>query len=206
MLYSTRPSLVLGFHGCEKKVAEKVVSGNEKLKPSENAFDWLGHGIYFWENNPLRAQEYALNLQKYPRKTRNPITEPAVVGAIIDLGHCLDLLESHSLAILKKAYDTLFAAAQHSGVNIPENKTDATSGDLLLRYLDCSVIQTVHYINKENNIKPYDSVRGAFWEGKELYPRAGFKEKNHIQICVVNPNCIKGYFRVLEHDECFPVP
>jgi len=28
------------------------------------------------------------------------------------------------------------------------------------------------------------------WEN----PGAGFKEKNHIQICVRNRNCIKGYF------------
>jgi hypothetical protein len=25
-------------------------------------------------------------------------------------------------------------------------------------------------------------------EGEELYPSAGFKEKNHVQICIRNPN------------------
>lgn len=37
-------------------------------------------------------------------------------------------------------------------------------------------------------------MKGVFWEGVELYPDAGFREKNHIQICVRNPNCIKGFF------------
>ena len=40
----------------------------------------------------------------------------------------------------------------------------------------------------------YESIRAAFWEGDELYLTAGFKEKNHIQICIRNQNCIKGYF------------
>ncbi|MFZ2726272.1 MAG: hypothetical protein WAX77_08490 [Methylococcaceae bacterium] len=40
-----------------------------------------------------------------------------------------------------------------------------------------------------------DSVRGMFPEGKELYNGAGFREKNHIQLCVVNPNCIIAYFQ-----------
>ncbi|TSA32147.1 MAG: hypothetical protein D4R64_16610 [Porphyromonadaceae bacterium] len=50
----------------------------------------------------------------------------------------------------------------------------------------------------ETNVFPSNrinrSVRGVFFEGKELYPNSGFREKNHIQICVRNPNCIKGYF------------
>ena len=33
-----------------------------------------------------------------------------------------------------------------------------------------------------------------FWEGEELYPNAGFKSQNHIQIAVLNPDCIKGIF------------
>jgi hypothetical protein len=60
--------------------------------------------------------------------------------------------------------------------------------------LDCAVIQNIHELNKKNNIQPYDSVRGVFWEGDPLYLNAGFREKNHIQICICNPNCIKGFF------------
>jgi len=39
-----------------------------------------------------------------------------------------------------------------------------------------------------------------FPEGKELYKGAGFREKNHIQLCVVNPNCIMGYFEPNQHN------
>ena len=60
--------------------------------------------------------------------------------------------------------------------------------------LDCAVIETVHTIMGEAGEEIYDSVKGVFFEGAEIYPGAGFREKDHIQICIKNPNCIKGYF------------
>ena len=46
---------------------------------------------------------------------------------------------------------------------------------------------------KDKNIK-FDTVYGYFQEGKDAFPDSGIKEKSHIQVCVRNPNCIKGYF------------
>jgi hypothetical protein len=40
----------------------------------------------------------------------------------------------------------------------------------------------------------FDSVRAAIWEGEELYPGAGFRKGNHIQIAILNHSCIKGVF------------
>jgi hypothetical protein len=70
------------------------------------------------------------------------------------------------------------------------------------RPLDCAVIQANHEFLSKDNLDPYDSVRGVFWEGGDLYPGAGMKEKNHIQICIRNINCIKSFFipRQLEED------
>jgi hypothetical protein len=85
-MYTTRAGLVLGFHGCDKSVVEKVVSGKEHLKKSENAYDWLGHGIYFWENSPSRALEFATYLKDNPGYSKNPIKHPAVLGAVINSG------------------------------------------------------------------------------------------------------------------------
>lgn len=51
-------------------------------------------------------------------------------------------------------------------------------------------------------IAPFDSARGLFSEGKRIYPDAGFKAKTHVQICVRNPSCIKGYFVPPEANPC----
>ena len=103
-------------------------------------------------------------------------------------------METNSLETLKQAYDSLLEICAKANVEVPQNKNVGNNTDLLKRNLDCAVIEMVHGLNKENSKKQFDSVRGLFIEGKELYPNAGFNEKNHIQICVRNPNCIKGYF------------
>lgn len=46
-LYSRRSNLVIGFHGCDKSVVDKVIMNGDNLIASTNDYDWLGHGIYF---------------------------------------------------------------------------------------------------------------------------------------------------------------
>ena len=207
-MYSKRPGLVLGFHGCDKSVRDNVVyKKGEVLKPSTNNYDWLGNGIYFWENNSARALSFAEFLKDHPsHNSKQQVETPSVVGAIIDLGHCLDLLDSEYLSLLKGSYKLLKEAAIKYGLNIPKNVPLVVDGDLIKRNLDCAVIESIHAFNKEKKMDEFDSVRGVFFEGKELYPNAGFKEKNHIQIAIRNPNCIKGYFIPRELDSAYRKP
>ena len=110
-MYKSLPYFVLGFHGCDRDVAEKILSSSsEHLKLSKNDYDWLGNGIYFWENNPERALQYALQLKKYPARGKAKIKNEAVVGAIIDLGNCFNLFETQSLLTLKASFNILLNA------------------------------------------------------------------------------------------------
>lgn len=194
-----RPSgLVLGFHGCDREVGEKVLRGEvEHLAISKNEYDWLGDGIYFWENDPQRALEFATDAMNNPKTTKGKIKDPFVVGAIIDLGLCLNLLERQALDELKESYAFFEATFMPSaGKAFPKNGTDRGA-----RFLDSAVITTLHQLrglinDAENPMPEYCSVKGAFWEGGALYPGACIEEKNHIQIAVRKPKiCIKGYFR-----------
>ena len=128
------------------------------------------------------------------------------VGAIIDLGYCFDLTDSAYLQELKDAYESMVELYKESELELPQNTPIGKSTDLLIRKLDCAVVQTALTYNKKANAHPYDSVKGVFWEGQELYPNAGFREKNHIQICVCNPNCIKGYFLPRGINQDYPNP
>jgi|GEM_PF-72246 hypothetical protein len=312
-LYSKRSNLVIGFHGCDRSTVERMRKGG-MLDPSTHDYDWLGHGAYFWQNNIQRAWNFAEEVKERTGK----IKEPAVLGAVIDLGHCLDLIDSESLQFLKDAYEVLCKVNAEYGIPLPKNVGVRDSNDKVLRKLDCAVIEMAHAINNKTlselieiidaskclasnlnlmlNLKDdltegrfqvitlrlcinllktlknyidgiyeekklivqgvykdiiislhkaikaldiikgqekvivnkenvdllndvvqkletiknlftnYDSVRGVFWEGEELYPGAGFLEKNHIQICVRNPNCIKGFFLPREIDKNYPNP
>lgn len=202
-MYSHRTGLTLGFHGCDKSIADDVASGRLDLLASENSYDWLGHGIYFWDHSPKRALDFAQNLKDHPR-IGVEIETPAVIGAVIDLGFCLDLLDCESLELLSGAYELLEESYRNSGFMIPQNKNLEGDQDLLLRNLDCAVIEILHKTNRDSKLRGFDSTRGVFFEGEELYPNSGFRQKDHIQICVRNPNCIKGYFIPRTVDSKFP--
>ncbi len=205
-MYSRKSGLVIAFHGCDESVRDAVLNGKLKLKASENEYDWLGSGVYFWENNYDRALQYAQDLKKLSKQAVKPITKPSVIGAVLDLGLCMDLMDSTYLEILTNAYKRIEAIHRKHKLQMPTNKTVGKGNDLLLRSLDCTVIETSHTIREMEGSEAFDSVRGVFFEGNDLYPNAGFKEKNHIQIAIRNPNCIKGYFLPKEPDKLYTIP
>lgn len=194
-LYSVLPSFVLGFHGCDQSVATSAVNRKQHLRFSDNKYDWLGSGIYFWENSPQRALEWAKLL-----KERKKIRRPAVIGAVIDLGNCLNLLDRRYLKIVRTAYENLAEASRKAGTPLPRNEPLGAGRDLLLRNLDCATINAVHRRREEAGLAAYDTVRAAFMEGEALYESSGFSEYSHIQICVRSLHCIKGYFLPLEEE------
>jgi hypothetical protein len=196
-IYEFQPSFVLGFHGCKKEVGEAVLAGEIRhLEPSKKNFDWLGSGIYFWEGSYSRADEWARERQRMGR-----IKEPFVLGAVIDLRHCLDLFDSGFMGEVRRAHDSLCKLLNAAGREIPLN--EGATPDLAARRLDCAVMNLMleerdERASRETGVQPYDSVRGPFLEGDPVYPSAGFRSQTHIQISVRNPQaCIKGYFRPL---------
>lgn len=130
-MYSVLPSFVLGFHGCDREVAERVIRGGHHLQQSRNKYDWLGEGIYFWENSPARALEYATMLMEHPRPRGPRIRYPAVVGATIDPGYCLNLLDTKFLLLLRDQYEVVATARRAR----PESSSRRI--DLRARMMSC---------------------------------------------------------------------
>lgn len=188
-------SFVLGYHGCDQDVAERLIGG-EPFQVSANDYDWLGGGVYFWEANPRRGLEFAREVQRRLGR-ESPTRRPAVVGAVIDLRLCLDLGTSAGVAQVKDAFTIFEQFVAKTGGPMPANRGGK---DLLQRYLDRAVLEQLHEIRATQDLSPIDTVRGFFFEGEPTYPGAGFFEKTHIQICVRNLDCIRGVFRVPELD------
>ena len=180
-------SFILGYHGCDRRVGERLLAG-KAFKPSNNDYDWLGPGIYFWEANPVRGLEFAEEASK--RKTSN-VSKPFVIGAVIELALCLDLTTSSALDWVRIAYESLVDVTRAAGLDLPSN-----SKDELRRNLDCAVVRRLHTILETQKLPAIDTIKGVFTEGEPVYPGAGFREKTHIQIAVRNSRCIKGVFRV----------
>jgi hypothetical protein len=188
-MYRNQP--IYGFHGLDKDIGLRILNQEQEFKHSDNQYDWLGDGIYFWENNLARAWQYAETARA---RKNSSIKTPYVLGAILELGNCLYLLNQKYLDFLAKSYDLLkerFLEGKQLPKNTGFNQNDF---DFKKRELDCAVIRMAHSYMQESCGIHFDSVRAAFWEGGELYEGAGFRKQNHIQIAILNPNCIKGVF------------
>jgi hypothetical protein len=177
---------VIAYHGCDVAVAERVLAG-EPFRKSENNYDWLGRGIYFWEFGVNRAWKFA-EFQKQLGKVQTP----AVIGAIIQLGECFDLMDTRHTAELKDAYGLFKKFRRAAGVSLPKNLGKAP--DKKLRHRDCAVLNFYLQALEERGIT-FDTVRCAFVEGPYAFAGSGIRRESHIQIAVRSPACVIGVFR-----------
>lgn len=201
-MYRRRPNLHIGFHGCDEAIRNELVTKPDVVKKSQELFDWLGNGFYIWENNYQRAYQWAVDKQ-----TRGTLTTPSVVGVVYQLDNCLDFTDSEFIGILSSYFELMKEDLRIAGKELPTNKDLPKDKfhDLILRELDCAVIEYLHQkieeqINSDikekghSQYEHFDTVRGIFTEGGPAFDGAGIQAKNHIQICIRNLNCIKGFF------------
>lgn len=139
------------------------MQGELALLPSDKDYDWLGPGAYFWEADPQRAMEWAKEA-----KARGRIQSPAVIGAVIDLGNCLDLLNREDLELVRQAHELFVEEQQRTRLPIPTNRDLRGTSGKILRYLDCAVIRFLHQVLDEEGAESFDTVRGFFPEGGPL--------------------------------------
>lgn len=176
---------IVGYHGTRLSVALDIINRRRDFEPRTNDGDWLGRGVYFWEYAPRQALWWARRLRK---QWNEPI---AVLGSMIRLGACLDLLDPDNIKVVKRYHDEYLADQVALGTVAPLNRRNK-------RLLDCAVFE-YFYGMVENSAgaahRRVETARGAYvptdqkkrsWRGSWIY------EQSHIQICVRNPACILG--------------
>lgn len=167
---------VIGYHACSKEVANRLLLEGEGFKHSTNAWEWLGHGIYFWEFGLQRAYDWAQ--ERWGSQGR----EFAVVGALIQLGNCLDLLDTDHTRRLAEVASFM----QATGDGLPQNRDKR-------RDLDCFLVN--NFCDEMQQEGGFDTVRGLFQEGCPIADGSEILDQNHIQIVVRRREAIIGLFR-----------
>ena len=180
-MFSTLPGSILAYHGTWKANAERIVHGKgaEHLERSTEDYDWLGSAVYFWENSEARAEDWA--------QQRHPGHE-AVVGAVLQLGRCLDLLDQQFINMVELAASDMLAEYERQGNAVPVNT------EFGAHRFDCALVEYILNAPTEKRYGKFDSARAAYIEGRRIEDRSAFRRRTHIQIAIYNPNCIKGYF------------
>lgn len=177
--------VVIGYHGCRHTTAQAVLRGTQKhLRPSDSNSEWLGKGVYFWENSYDLAIKWAE--RHYPE-------DPDVLGAIIIPGQCLDLTDSECSAVLAsfgRFFEKLY-------VNLYNRRLPVNRAKKEYHPYDCALINTYREAMELvcPDVPPIETVRAAFQEGERI-ARSTFRKFNHIQWAIPNPEKnILGYFR-----------
>jgi len=171
--------VVLGYHGCSARFADSILGGRlgiDDWKQSENPYDWLGRGIYFWEYAPERARVWPKG-----RATGG------VIGAVIQLGRCLDFTDTQFTDLLRTRYEAVARTYREKGAVLPTNRGKA-------RELDCLMINE---LTRQPDVPGdfFQTARSPFLEGEAAFPGSGILRESHIQIAVIDRQCILGVFR-----------
>lgn len=144
----------------------------------------MGDGVYFWQDAPARALEWA---------QKQHGSKAAVLCAVIRLEDCLDLLDPSWSNFLGTAYDLFVTKCKLAQIRIP--KQDPTSG---ARRLDREVINYACGISEVALGIQFRVVRGAFQEGRPVYPTSGLYTHSHIQIAVRDLSVIEECYKLEE--------
>ena len=164
---------VTGFHGTSRASAAKIVTG--EFRPSRNEYDWLGEGVYFFQDAPQRALDWAR--ERFGR-------EAAVVMAMIDLDGCMDLLDLGWEGPLSQAYYRLEAEARANRRPLPHQSVGAHRLDAVVINLTADRLAEVG--------RPLRSVRAVFVEGEPLFPGSALAGRAHVQVAVRDRSAIRA--------------
>ena len=165
---------VIAYHGTSILVANAIL--DEGFRISENQYDWLGDGVYFFQEAPQRAWDWAL--ERYG-------DEAAVVGARISTVECINLLDTGWNSFMANVYNSYLSLLHRLGDQIPEQ----SGGN---HRLDREVINYAVGV-LENLGHNVTCVRAAFAEGRPVYPNSAILDLTHVQIAVRHPErCLNG--------------
>lgn len=89
----SQPLRVFGYHGTSREKALEIIDRGFNL--STNNYDWLGTGVYFFQDAPVRALAWAK--ERYS-------DSPAVIKSELVLENCIDLLDIAWNPIIRETY------------------------------------------------------------------------------------------------------
>lgn len=186
--------IVKGYHGTTQSRARELVAGSP-FEFSANSGDWLGRGIYFWQDAPGRALVWA----RY--RHRDSGETPAVVEVEITLENCLDFFDVRTYREVRQRYPEFQAfesrldpPISQAALKVEKGKafldgdtptTDIRTRKAIHNYRDRAFIDWYVEVlaNRGYEVK---TVRGIFLDGTALFTESFLFDWSHAQIAVLN--------------------
>jgi hypothetical protein len=163
---------IRGYHGTSATRAAVIL--RDGFLPSDNDYDCLGHGVYFFEDGLAQAGAWAT--RAHPR-------EPAVIRADVRLQDCMDLKDSVGwLPLLGRAHDEVLRVSREQGLPLPRQTSS-------VHRLDRVVIEVMVAILEREGTR-VRAVRAVFAEGPPAFPGSFLSEGFHVQVAIRDTDLI----------------
>jgi hypothetical protein len=161
---------IFGYHGTSRANAIRIL--NDGFRVSSNDYDWLGEGVYFFQDAPLRASQWAK--EQYPE-------DPAIIRSLIRLENSIDLFDIKWFATLKAAYQSFKTRYERNNLPLPSQNPTRSKA----HRLDCEFFDYITQLLLSQNEK-VETIRAVFIEGESIFPNSAIFDLAHVQIAVRN--------------------
>jgi hypothetical protein len=169
------PIRVLGYHGTSRAKANSILANGFKV--SDNDYDWLGKGVYFFQDAPIRAMQWATG--QHPQ-------QPAVIRALIRLDNCIDLLDIKWFPPLRIVYNSFREQYRLANRPLPQQNPQHSKA----HRLDCEFFNyTTEMLHRRG--QDVEVIRAVFVEGENIFPNSAIFDLAHVQIAVTNIDLIE---------------
>lgn len=184
---------IVGYHGTSRANADELLQGGSPLKLSGNLGDWLGRGIYFWQDAPQRAAVWA-------GRSGLANDDIAVLKAEICLDGCLDLFDLQTFRELRLVYPKFIEFEEVLGFSWYQSELVVQAGRAyfagassdrsdIMNHRDRALIDWyVEFLKSEGMV--IKSVRGVFLYGKSIFRQSFLFDWSHSQIAVIDSGAI----------------
>jgi len=158
---------------------EFMVETGNGLKWSKGVHDWLGGGIYFWED--LSWAEWWQS-ERWPESI--DVQAGAILAASLSTEYLLDLGNRHDAKTFRHEAKKALSNIQGRKSGIPKNDRSNQ-----IYALDCAIANSV-----KEEIQGYGKhgLRMPFHLGESLSENGNFYADQHIQICLWNPDILEN--------------
>jgi hypothetical protein len=205
---------VFGYHGTTQEVAKIILEDVRQFKHSTSPGDWLGSGIYFFENSYLKGLEWARRtVSKRNMSGHRDVT--AVIACEIDLSRCLDLCDPTFAEELRSWVDENIAIdgleMQHAPRLFSIGKREFSISDrpynharnrdryqhpYKVNVLDKEVINA--FLEAMPTAKRFSTVRAPFNSGRQLFPNSYLFHNSQVQIAVRDPERAMAKLQIVD--------
>lgn len=174
---------VKAYYAGDEKEIEKFITGQPYIPPSYHRNNWLGYGLYFWENNPIKAEKWQLEKGK-----------GAILECDIDTQNLLNLLEDTGNS------DSFFDGAEKLSKQF--NSKFSNDKSALNFSLDCKIFNEYKKVVQGQ----FSGIRMAFYLGESVSKDGNIFRGQHIQICLWDISAIKNPAKYIPCRDLAPYP